>query len=168
MDPKYALGDESELLFLLDSLRHPNIIQLLAAYMHDGMYNLLFPPADMDLENFLLQQSRTTTFEKDSSILKAVQGLSSGLRHLHYFEPSGAHMTEASTLLYGTHQDIKPKNVLVRGTDFILADFGLSRLKHIEEGSQTTWKDATYEYGAPECRDPGTFIQGQIGRASDI
>ena len=101
-------------------------------------------------------------------MFKAIQGLASGLRHLHFFELSSARLAEASTLLYGTHQDIKPKNILVRGADFILADFGLSRLKPIEEGSQTIWKDATYEYGAPECRDRSTFVQGQICRASDI
>lgn len=101
-------------------------------------------------------------------MFKAIQGLASGLRHLHFFELSGTRITESSTLLYGTHQDIKPKNVLVRGAKFLLADFGLSRLKPVEEGSQTIWKDATYEYGAPECRDRATFVQGQISRASDI
>lgn len=125
------------------------------------MYNLMFLPADMNLDQFLLQPSRPAGFKEDILMCKAIQGLASGLRHLHFFERSG-------TILCGTHQDIKPKNILVRGGDFILADFGLSRLNPIEKGSQTIWKDATYEYGAPECRDRSTFVQGQIGRASDI
>jgi serine/threonine protein kinase len=168
VDSKSSPEDESELLFLLGSLKHRNIVELVAAYVHDGTYNLLFLPADMDLGKFLDQPSRPTRFEKDRSILKALHGLSSGLRHLHRFESSGGQTPEDSTLLYGTHQDIKPSNILVRGTDFILADFGLSRLSPVEEGSQTTWKDATYEYGAPECQDRITWSQGRIGRASDI
>lgn len=128
----------------------------------------MFSPAHMNLESFLHEPNRLVGFEEDRSLFKAMQGLSSGLRHLHFFELEGTQMAEASNLLYGTHQDIKPKNILVRGTDFVLADFGLSRLKPIEEGSQTIWKDATYEYGAPECRDRSTLVQGQISRASDI
>ncbi|MCJ1379270.1 hypothetical protein MMC17_002371 [Xylographa soralifera] len=114
------------------------------------------------------QKIRTTRFEEDRSILKAVQALSSGLRRLHYFERSGVQAIEPSTLLHGTHQDIKPRNVLFRGTGFILTDFRLSRLKPVEEGSQMTWKNATVEYGAPEFHDESTRFQGQIARASDV
>ena len=149
-------------------MKHRNIVELLAAYVHDNVYNLMFLPADMNLEMFLFQPSHPIGFEEDRLMFKAIKGLASGLRHLHFFELSGTRMAEASILLCGTHQDIKPKNILVRGADLILADFGLSRLKPIEKGSQTIWKDATYEYGAPECRDPSTLVQGEICRASDI
>ena len=162
------MEDESELLFFLGSLKHRNIVELLAAYVLDDVYNLMFAPADLNLEEFLLQPSRLAGFGENIAIIKAIQGLASGLRHLHFFKLQPARGPEGSTLLCGTHQDIKPKNILVRGADFILADFGLSRLKPIDEGSQTIWKDATYEYSAPECRDRKTLVQGQIYRASDI
>ena len=136
-------------------------MELRAAYVHGGIYNLLFPLAIMDLDKFLLHKNRIAGFEEDRVILKAIHGLSCGLRYLHNFETS-------QYSLHGVHQDIKPKNVLIRGMDFILADFGLSRLKPVEESSQTTWNDATFEYGAPECRDETTWTQGHIGRASDI
>lgn len=168
VDSSFAPESEPEILFLLGSLKHRNVVELLAAYVQNNVYNLMFLPTDMDLESFLLQPIRPVGFEEDRSMFNAMQGLASGLRHLHFFELSGTRITESSTLLYGTHQDIKPKNVLVRGADFVLADFGLSRLKPIEKGSQTIWKDATYEYGAPECRDRTTFVQGHISRASDI
>ena len=168
MNPNFTQEDESELLFLLRKIKHKNILELLATYVYDGIQNLLFWPADMDLHDFMLQSSRTPRFEEDGSILKAIQGLSSGLRHLHFFRLDDRGATDASTILYGIHQDIKPRNVLVKGTDFVLADFGLSRLKSVEEGSQTTFKDATYEYGAPECQDSRTWAQERIGRASDI
>ena len=168
VDSKYASEDESELLFLLGSLKHRNIVELLTAYVLDDVYNLIFSPADMNLEEFLLKVSRPLGFEGDRSMFKAIQGLVSGLRHLHFFELRGTRVPEISTSFCGTHQDIKPKNILVRGADFILADFGLSRLKPIDMDSQTIWKDATYEYSAPECRDRRTLVQGQIYRASDI
>lgn len=168
VESSFTSEDEPEILFLLGSLKHRNIVELLAAYVQNNVYNLMFLPADMNLESFLLQPNRLIGFEEDRSMFKAIKGLASGLRHLHFFELSGTRMAGASTLLYGTHQDIKPKNILVKGADFVLADFGLSRLKPIEKGSQTIWKDATYEYGAPECRDRSTFVQGQISRASDI
>jgi serine/threonine protein kinase len=70
--------------------------------------------------------------------------------------------------MHGYHHDIKPRNILIRGSDFILADFGLSRLKEIDEDTKTPWKDTTFEYGAPECRDPQSFVPGMVSRAIDI
>lgn len=70
--------------------------------------------------------------------------------------------------MYGYHHDIKPRNVLVRGTHFVLADFGFAKLKSVDEDSQTLWKDTTFEYGAPECRDSNSFAPGPVGRALDI
>lgn len=51
---------------------------------------------------------------------------------------------------------------------FILSDFGLSSLKDMEQDSKTPWQNATFEYGAPECRNPETFRSGRVGRASDV
>ena len=50
----------------------------------------------------------------------------------------------------------------------MLADFRLLRFKLLSEDSRTLWKDSTFEYGAPECRDPLSWQQGLIGRALDI
>ena len=165
-DGKRMANDELELLFLL---KHRNIIQLLGAYVQNDVYNLLFPLADMDLDKFLLHEDRVPAFKDDRTIFKAIHGLAGGLRYLHYFELNCSQVAEVPNgFLYGVHQDIKPRNILVRGNDFILADFGLSRLKAVDEGSQTVWKDSTFEYGAPECRNENTWIQGHIGRAADI
>lgn len=161
--------DEAELLFLLGFHKHNNIVELLTAYSQDGVPNLILEPADMDLHQFLLQGKRVNGFEDDRAIFKALHGLSSGLKYIHCFAPMESYQNNTSvTVKLGCHQDIKPRNVLVRGTDFVLSDFGLMGLKTSEESSKTLWKDGTYEYGAPECQDPTTFQQGQISRASDI
>jgi serine/threonine protein kinase len=102
---------------------------LLTAYVQNDIYNLLFPPADMNLDNFLL---RASSFQEDRTIIKAIHELSSGLKHLHYYEREDSQISGTTGLLQGTHQDIKPKNVLVIENNLLLADFGLSRLKPVE------------------------------------
>ena len=156
---------EAELLFLLGSLRHPNIVELLASYTQDGVSSLIFQPADFDLHVFLLHPERPEGFENDFTYFRAIHGLSEGLHYLHNFGPRPAKENQG---LHGYHHDIKPRNILVRGTNFILADFGFAKLKSVEEDSQTVWKGTTSEYGAPECRNPDSFAPGPVGRALDI
>lgn len=164
--PKYIVNEEAEILFLLGSLRHRNIVELLSSYTQAGVTNLLFAPADLDLHQFLLLEFRANGFEDDITIFRAVHRLSGGLAYLHCFQPRPGNAT--GIIMHGYHHDIKPRNILVRGTDFILADFGLSRLKNEADDSKTIWKDTTFEYGAPECRDPESYIPGIVGRALDI
>lgn len=159
---------ESELLFLLGSLRHENIVELLVSYTQAGVPNLLFAPADLDLHDFLQLESRMAGFEENAVVIKGLHGLSSGLEYLHNFRPRFQNLGEAKVSMYGYHHDIKPRNVLVKANKFILADFGLSKLKNVGENTTTDWKDTTYEYGAPECRNPDNFAPGKVGRALDI
>jgi serine/threonine protein kinase len=162
-------NDEAELLFLLGSLRHRNIVELITFYSQNGLTNLLFPKADLDLHQFLLLRCRPSAFQDDATLFQSLHGLSSGLAYLHNFNPRSTSSEDPTTpTLYGYHHDIKPRNILVQGTDFVLADFGVSRVKTESEITQTSWKDSTYEYGAPECRDPNTFRPGMVGRALDI
>ena len=107
--------------------------------------------------------------QEDFQILEAAHGLSSGLLYLHRY-PSRPDSDGSSTepSLIGYHHDIKPRNVLVQNSTFVLADFGLSKLRPETEDSKTQWKDTTFEYGAPECRNMETFAPGRVGRALDI
>jgi len=157
------------LLFLLGSLRHPNIVELLVSYTQCNISNLLFYPADMDLHDFLLQGDRPAGFAETFSFQQAMHGLSDGLSYLHNFRPRPSFPKISSEVsMHGYHHDIKPRNVLVRGTAFILADFGTSKLKELDEDSQTLWKNTTFEYGAPECRHPKSLAAGLVGRPLDI
>ena len=123
----------------------------------------------MDLHDFLLQRDRPAGFAETFSFHQAMHGLSDGLSYLHNFRPRPSSPKISSEVsMHGYHHDIKPRNVLVRGTDFILADFGTSRMKELDEDSQTPWKNTTFEYGAPECRDPESLAAGVVGRPLDI
>lgn len=138
------------------------------SYTQAGVPNLLFAPADLDLHDFLQLESRMAGFEENAVVIKGLHGLSSGLEYLHNFRPRFQNLGEAKVSMYGYHHDIKPRNVLVKANKFILADFGLSKLKNVGENTTTDWKDTTYEYGAPECRNPDNFAPGKVGRALDI
>lgn len=71
--------------------------------------------------------------------------------------------------LIGCHRDLKPKNILVHGNTFILADFGISSFKEISESSKTTFKLGEGHYLAPECEDyESQFEKHLISRPSDI
>lgn len=123
----------------------------------------------MDLHEFLLRPERSSGFAETSVYHKAMHGLSDGLRHLHNFQLRSTTLEiESKISMHGYHHDIKPRNVLVRGTSFILADFGSSRMKETEKPTSTLWKNTTFDYGAPECRDPETLNACRVGRPLDI
>ncbi|KAI1750463.1 kinase-like domain-containing protein [Xylaria castorea] len=160
---------EAELLFYLRALKHENIVELLASYSQNNVPHLIFHPADSDLRQFLQKDRRPPALEDDHCIITALHGLCSGLRHLHQYHlvPTGLSKGEELSM-NGCHHDLKPNNVLVQGNRFILADFGLSRLKDLAEDSKTPWQNAAFDYGSPECRDPMTFKVGRVGRSSDV
>ena len=53
------------------------------------------------------------------------------------------------------HKDIKPKNVLVKGTTVYLTDFGTARIWEDDTGTTTTGGAAVFtpRYCAPEVAD---------------
>lgn len=89
---------------------------ILFKYLHDGITNLLFPLADLDFHEFLLLRNRLAEFENDHTIFKAAHGISDGFSHLHDFP------WRSNEYLIGYHHDIKPRNILIRGSTFVLAD----------------------------------------------
>lgn len=95
------------------------------------------------LKDFLSGQ-RPQTFMSDASILVALAGLCSAVHAVHQFV-SSTHKLE----LIGCHHDLKPANVLVEGSTFMLADFGLSRFKDASESSATPLRTVHRYYNPP-------------------
>lgn len=154
--------NEQHILSLLRRLQHPNIVKFYTAYTLKGTPSLLFAAADYDLARFLAQP-RPPEFSTEA-IFQALYGLSSAIGAVH------SYFFEADKLrLIGCHYDLKPKNILVQGTQLILADFGLSRMKSEEQGSRSDFKFGLGDYLAPECQTlQGGFEKHRIGRGSDI
>jgi serine/threonine protein kinase len=101
--------------------------------------------------------------------MDSLRGLANGLHYLHNFRPLTRNKEETERITrHGYHHDIKPKNILVKEERLILADFGLARLKDVQEDTLTPWKHAPPTYAAPEARDPVTLQERDIGRAYDI
>ena len=148
----------------MSHLDHPNIVSLLSAYTFKGSHNLVFSSArGGDLAAFL-RRDRPAEFRIDESLVLALAGLASAVENVHDFSADRLDLN-----LIGCHHDLKPKNILVHGASFILADFGLSRLKSISETSNTIFKKGQGDYMAPECEDvDGEFEKHSIRRSSDI
>ena len=147
---------------MLRLLRHPNIVELLGVYTYNGMHNFLFPLASEGNLAKLFQSERSPYFQSNEDYFVALAGLGSAVCAMHDY-------SSESLRAIGCHHDLKPSNVLVDKSDFILADFGLSRLKESPQTSSTLSKDARGDYLAPECEDLEDDCEKQIiHRSSDI
>ena len=76
-------------------------------------------------------------------------------------------MSPAFVTSFGYHHDIRPANILVTSTTFILTDFGLARSKPFDQNSPSLWKPNKGDYIAPECMNEEMDHQ-RIGRSYDI
>lgn len=155
---------ELENLSILKHLKHPNIVELLGSYTYKNMHNLIFLKADFGDLQQLLSSPRPPSLSSNASLVLALANLSSGLSAVHNFSAESIEMHKI-----GFHHDIKPKNILVTGEQFILADFGLSRFKDSTQASGTPFEMGADYYLAPECEDlDGKFEKHTIHRSSDI
>ena len=106
-------------------------------------------------------------FRSDENIILALSGLCSAVCDTHYLFSEDDMLTRI-----GCHHDLKPQNILVDDTTFLLADFGLSRFKELTEGSATSYKYVGGCYVAPECENFSVSDEMQgtqtISRPSDI
>jgi serine/threonine protein kinase len=154
-----------ENLSILGSLKHPNILELLTSYTHRGLHNLIFPLAEGgNLSQLLYGSNVNSAFLSQETIFVALTGLGSAIECLHTFVDE-----KMDLYLTGFHHDLRPKNILVQGSTFILADFGLTRFKDISEHSNTPFREGTGDYVAPECEDVNhSYEKSRVHRSSDI
>jgi serine/threonine protein kinase len=117
----------------------------------------------MDLDSFLRRESRFGKFRWDFTFYSALRGLSSALANAHSLRLNQeAHGVDFEAI--GYHHDIRPANVLVNQSTFILADFGLGNLKPTPAQSQTPFKPGCGDYLAPESE----YEDQSFTRAIDI
>lgn len=157
---------ETELrnLSILRLLRHPNIIKILGSFLYQSELSLIFLRARGGSLRDLFKGPRPEDLKSDRSILIALSGLCSAVCAVHQFVSSKYKLE-----LIGCHHDLKPENVLVEGSTFLLADFGLSRFKEPSDTSETPRRVVHPVYTAPEC----CAVEGDAGnplvhRSSDI
>ncbi|KAI1414102.1 kinase-like protein [Hypoxylon sp. FL1857] len=165
MDTEFYHQKELKNLAMLNYLNSPNIVELLGSYTVGTKHNLLFPLADTgDLATLLETERSQTEFTSDETFLVALAGLGLGIMQVHDFMQG-----QVDLELIGCHHDVRPQNILVSGTRFILADLGLATFKMQEQNSETPFKGGMGHYLAPECEDwENNFQRGLVHRTSDI
>lgn len=157
---------ETELrnLSILKLLRHPNIVEVLCCYAHLDKLNLVFRKAQGGTLKVFLNGPRPDHFASNETILVALSGLCSAVRAVHEFVSSGQKLE-----LIGCHHDLKPANILVEGSRFVLADFGLSKFKEARDSSGTPPRMVHPYYAPPECcRQDISSEKPEVHRSGDI
>ncbi|KAK6337821.1 hypothetical protein TWF696_001300 [Orbilia brochopaga] len=151
-------------LSILNELKHPNIIELLTSYTYKEKHNLIFPLVQGGNLGTFFRGERPECFQLDETFLVALCGLSSAIEKVHYYT-----LERLNIDLIGCHYDLKPKNILVSGDTFVLADFGLSKLKGSSESPKDLYEGGGGDYLAPECEDFSEgFMKNAISQSSDI
>jgi hypothetical protein len=150
-------------LSLLKLLKHPNIIRLLSCYTYRDSHNFIFPRAsDGDL-GYFMSEERSEAFKRNESFFVALSGIASALHSIHHFS--------AATLdvdLIGCHHDLKPKNILVEGNRFLLADFGQSYSEHNIVDEAKSQLKAEISHLTSELGHSALVVQTLKGQLADI
>jgi serine/threonine protein kinase len=126
-------------LEVLKRVRHPHIIELVGSYTDSTFLGLIMSPvADCNLSEFL---PIVPTSPDKISLLRSFFGcLANAIAYLHGSEIR--------------HKDIKPSNILIKGDNVLVADFGLSR--DSTDATRSTTEGITAlspRYCAPEVAD---------------
>lgn len=152
---------------------HENIVPLLASFTQSSIessveiktINLVFPYAKMDMETWMSLNDTPFEFAEKSwriDLYQSTYDLVSALAFLHRENIDGF-----ST----SHHDLKPKNILVFGRKWKIADFGRARLRSSVRGSETEGNNGlgSYDYHPPEYyNDDGSRTPRGHGRSFDI
>ena len=157
----------------LQARRHDHIVPLVASWTgqvleseYEVVYvNLLFPWARMDLAEWLYRPRPPQDWGgKDQGALKdyiyhSILSISGAVTFVHR-EIEG---------FISSHHDIKPKNILLFGRTWKLADFGRTHLLRSAQVSDTEGTIGTYTYQPPEYRNNlGEKAEKAHGRAFDV
>ncbi|KIW59393.1 hypothetical protein, variant [Exophiala xenobiotica] len=153
--------DERFVLEALAALQHPNLVPFLGSYAQYGVENFLFTYVPMNLAQ-LFQEDRELPAH---SIYLGMCGIADALAQIHHFSVSDGRV-EFNRI--GYHHDLRPPNILVQGDAFLIADFGLSRLKRDDRDSKTRLRGGHDDYLGPEAFDMVDMTNGRVGRALDI
>jgi serine/threonine protein kinase len=121
---------------LLQSLDHPNIVQVLDAQLDTSPYWFIMPLYVRNLRQELA--TRRAADHDYTWIDETFRRILDGVEYMH-----------DNDLI---HRDLKPENVLLSDTDLVLADFGLGRRVSSDSFRHTRSTDAlgTLSYCAPE------------------
>ncbi|KAI1275939.1 kinase-like domain-containing protein [Xylaria sp. FL0933] len=158
----------------------PHLVKLLATY-HDGdQFNLIFPWANGNLQDYWQQNPKPEQcYQRSRWIAEQCFGIAEALRKIHYHDFSGAsdHRSETQAMK-GRHGDIKPENILWfsssddkpedpnHGREVLaLSDFGLTRFHNAATAYR---KKYSLQAISGTYRAPEYDLKGEISPKWDI
>ena len=186
---------EARALSALARVPHPNITLHLASWTQDGLFYMLFPYAESNLQSHLLQESAPElNKEFVLFLLTQLRDLAAAVEHIHSLnlansiqKPENVAQNLEGNLRVGTgqkyrhtgfHYDLKPGNILIfqsekkAGPIWRISDFGTAQINEILlSGSQQPTGSTRVEestLGDPEYSAPDLALQGWSSRPYDI
>ena len=135
----------------------------MGCYSLGSKNNLISPYISGGTLRKFLKQEKSPSLSHEEGIY-AMSGLASAVWALHEF------MLDTTGQSYkGHHQDLRHDNILFDEQRFVLADFGLSSIKELEENTNTPFKGRKGYCQAPECAQlMQPFQEHDTTRATDI
>ena len=131
---KMNIANFTKELETLKLLQHRHLVQLIGSYTDPDYVSLIMHPvADMNLATYLNQNMDQR--ERQICLRRFYGCLASAVLYLHEQQIK--------------HKDIKPANILIRGTDVFLTDFGTSR--HWNDGERSTTAGTVPAYTPRYC-----------------
>lgn len=135
------LGYFATELAILQRLRHPHIVELVASFTDESSFGIIMDPAaDTSLRKWFEAVATPITQDQYHTLQTSFGCLTSALAYLH-----------AKNV---RHKDIKPRNILLKGSKIYLCDFGIS---YDWTGTNPTTNNRrspkTEGYCAPEVMD---------------
>ncbi|KAF2004533.1 kinase-like protein [Amniculicola lignicola CBS 123094] len=152
------IKDEARIIRRLRN--NPHIVEVVATYETSSRFNptfciLLLPIAERDLGTTLDHIDQMPKGEEKNEAIFTMRHwaacLVRAMDYMHYNRVK--------------HKDIKPTNILVRGDQVYITDFGIARDFLLEADSEST---AINVEGTRRYCPPEGLNQGRRGRASDI
>ncbi|KAL8793424.1 MAG: hypothetical protein Q9195_004010 [Heterodermia aff. obscurata] len=152
-----------------------NIVGFHGSFVLGGVFHILLEYADMGtLEDYLTTIPPPCSSEDINTFYKSLLRVVYGLLRIHNSPaPDILKNREGGPEIFqGWHQDIKPKNILIKRRpggsvyefECKLADLGLSHFKRSLSGQEDSTDTAAYgtrTYGAPECFRLGSSIENE-------
>lgn len=166
---QYDFDREAEALEYVRNDNNPHLIKLLATYYDESFYNLIFPWAAGNLQDYWQWHSKA---QRPTILWVITQclGIAKALQRIHHYSFPG----EGGQAKMGRHGDIKPENILwfpsetTSGTNdqgvLVLSDFGLTRFHHTDSVHRTYRTLAA----SPTYRAPDFDLKERISPFWDI
>ncbi|KAK5015347.1 hypothetical protein LTR60_002916 [Cryomyces antarcticus] len=138
----------SQELEIMIKLKHPNIVEVFAAYFEQSTLNVIMRPvAELNLKEYLNAPQRWP--ENTQHLGSWLSSLASGLSYIH-----------ARNVI---HADLKPSNILISSSQAYIADFGTSREFNDDESTTSSICPMTPMYAAPEI-----VAHQRHGKSADV